>query len=64
MQRVDVAGKVDAVLFATGFGDGGYPTFLGRDAKGEVVSVVHDSLVVPWSVSGLPGTAPAGADIS
>jgi hypothetical protein len=64
VQRIDVAGRVDAVLFSTGFGDGGYPTFLGRDADGRVVSVVHDSMIVPWSFSGLPGAPPAGAQLS
>lgn len=54
-------GQVDGVLFSTGWGDGFYPTALGEDADGDVVSVVHSGLVVPWVLSGLPGEPPEGA---
>lgn len=53
-------GTVDAVSFATGWGDGWYGTFLGRDASGTVVAVVHDGHIVPWEISGLPGAVPEG----
>jgi hypothetical protein len=45
-------------LFHTGVGDGGYPTYVGRNARGEIVSVVNDGLLVPWALSGLPGSPP------
>lgn len=44
-------------LFTYG-GDGRYPTYVGRNGKGEIVSVVHDGLQVPWALNGLPGTPP------
>lgn len=54
------SGGVDGVVFSAGYGDGWYPTYLGYDAAGQVVSVVSDGFVVPWALSGLPGTPPAG----
>jgi hypothetical protein len=45
-------------LFNTGYGDGGYPTLLGRDGSGQIVSVVSYGFVVPWKLSGLPGKPP------
>ena len=51
-------GTVDGVLFFTGIGDGGYPTYLGLDQDGRVVAVVSEGWVVPWALSGLPGTPP------
>jgi hypothetical protein len=45
-------------LFRTGFGDGRYPTYLGRNAQGEVVSVLQDDLLVPWALNGVPGKPP------
>jgi hypothetical protein len=56
LQRRTSAGSVDAVLFPTGWGDGGYPTLEGLDRSGRVVSVVGDYLVLPWRYAGLPGT--------
>jgi hypothetical protein len=50
--------RPDSVLFPTGYGDGRYPTFVGRDAHGTPVSVVLDTLILPWQASGLPGTPP------
>jgi len=47
-----------AVLFPTGVGDGGYPTLVGRDEFGDVVSIVSYTFLVPWALSGLPGTPP------
>lgn len=52
------AGDVDSVMFSTGIGDGGYPTFVGYDAAGEIVSLVSYGGLVPWSASGLPGAPP------
>lgn len=49
---------VDGVVFSAGYGDGGYPTFIGYDAADEVVSVVSYGFVIPWALSGLPGTPP------
>jgi hypothetical protein len=46
-------------LFPTGVGDGWYGTYLGRAADGRVVSVVSYGGLVPWALSGLPGTPPA-----
>jgi hypothetical protein len=50
-------GLVDGVLFGTG-GDGYFPTFVGRSASGQAVSVVWYGIGVPWSFAGLPGQAP------
>lgn len=56
-------GRVDGVLFSTGWGDGFYPTYLGKDASGEIVSVVSFGGVIPWNLSGLPGQAPPADDV-
>jgi hypothetical protein len=53
-------GTVDAVLFTTGYGDGVYGIYVGRDAAGEAVSLVSYGAVLPWDLSGLPGTPPPG----
>ena len=50
----------DSVLFSTGYGNGAYPTELGYGASGKVVSLVSYGFVVPWRLSGLPGTPPKG----
>lgn len=49
---------VDGVVFSAGYGDGGYPTFVGYDVADEIVSVVSYGFVIPWALSGLPGTPP------
>jgi len=51
-------GVPDAVVFPTGYGDGYYPTILGYGASGAVVDLVSFGHVVPWKLSGLPGTPP------
>lgn len=56
---VGADGSTDAVLFATGLGDGSYPTYVGWDAADTIVSIVHDGRLVRWRDSGLPGTPPA-----
>ncbi|MBO1751763.1 DUF4241 domain-containing protein [Actinotalea sp. BY-33] len=55
--------RVDGVLFSTGWGDGYYPTYLGEDAAGDVVSVVSFGGVVPWNLSGLPGAPPPADEV-
>jgi hypothetical protein len=50
--------RPNGFLFSTGIGDGGYPTYLGRAADGTVVSVVSYGYLVPWRLSGLPGSPP------
>ena len=62
--RAAPKGGVDAVLFSTGYGDGGYPTYIGRDAAGEIVSVVNFGYVLPWRDGGLPGLMPKAIDPS
>ncbi|WP_199424757.1 DUF4241 domain-containing protein [Actinotalea solisilvae] len=56
-------GQADGVLFSTGWGDGVYPTYLGLDADGDVVSVVLFGGVLPWNLSGLPGEAPPADEV-
>jgi hypothetical protein len=56
-------GIVDGVVFSTGYGDGGYPTYLGYDAQGRVVSLVSFGFVLPWRFSGLPGPTPKGVEL-
>ena len=51
------AGRVDGFMVLTQ-GDGWFPTFVGRDAAGAVVSVVWYAITVPWAFAGLPGPAP------
>lgn len=55
--------RVDGVLFSTGWGDGYFPTYLGKDADGDVVSVVSFGGVIPWNLSGLPGEAPPAEEV-
>lgn len=40
------AGKDDMVLWPSGYGDGSYPVWVGRDGAGDVVAVVADMLVL------------------
>lgn len=56
--RLAKHGGADAVLFETGYGDGYYPTFVGKDKTGAIVSVVSYDYVLPWRDAGLPGKAP------
>ncbi|GIG21252.1 hypothetical protein Cch01nite_19760 [Cellulomonas chitinilytica] len=57
-----VGAVVTGVQFSAGWGDGGYPTFLGYDDTDRVVSAVSYGAVLPWSLSGLPGVPPEGID--
>ncbi|EFV14010.2 DUF4241 domain-containing protein [Segniliparus rugosus] len=45
----DPASGANLVTVTTGFGDGSYPTFVGRSAQGQITSFVTDFLVVPKS---------------
>ncbi len=60
-RRTTPDGPMDGVLFSIGWGDGGYPVYLGRAADGTVVSVVCWAGITPWEWSGLPGTPPEDA---
>ncbi|MFC8190235.1 DUF4241 domain-containing protein [Cellulomonas sp. NPDC057328] len=60
-RRTTPDGPMDGILFSIGWGDGGYPVYLGRAADGSVVSVVCWSGITPWEWSGLPGTPPEDA---
>ena len=60
--RTEPSGTTSGVDFATGYGDGGYPTFLGLDKRRRVVSILHYGYVLPWRDGGLPGTPPARID--
>ena len=50
-------GVEDGIVFSTGIGDGGYPTYAGRDADGNVVALLNDG-GMPWATAGFPGTPP------
>ena len=63
VQRLSSSGEIDAVLFSTGYGDGGYPTFAGYDASGRVASLVSFGYVLPWRYSGLPGAPPSDPEV-
>ena len=52
---LDGATRANVVTFSSGWGDGGYPTFLGRNGVGGVVYVTTDFGVVPTA----PLSAPA-----
>jgi hypothetical protein len=52
-------GVEDGVVFSTGIGDGGYPTYAGYDADGRVVSVLSDG-GMPWETAGVSGGLPVG----
>jgi hypothetical protein len=63
VQRLPQGSSVpESILFPTGIGDGRYPTLIGTDARGRVVSVVHTGYLLAWELSGLPGPKPAGLD--
>jgi hypothetical protein len=64
VQRITHTGQLDAVMFSTGYGDGGYATFVGRDKDGVIASVVHYGDVLPWRMSGLPGAPPPADETS
>lgn len=58
LRRPTHGDRTDAVMFGIGYGDGGYPVLLGHAEDGRIVSVVTTGFVVPWALSGLPGTPP------
>ncbi|MFE3287935.1 DUF4241 domain-containing protein, partial [Streptomyces sp. NPDC059233] len=45
--RVEGEAGHDLVAFSSGWGDGSYPTWVGRDAEGEITCFVTDFFVVP-----------------
>jgi len=45
--RYCVAGNGDMVAWSSGWGDGRYPTWIGRDADGEITCFVADMLLFP-----------------
>lgn len=49
---------LNTVMFATGWGDGRYPTVLGFDREGRISAVVTFTFVLPWRLAGLPGDPP------
>jgi Protein of unknown function (DUF4241) len=49
---------LNVVIFATGWGDGVYPLALGYDEKDRIAAVITYTYVVPWRLSGLPGSPP------
>ena len=44
--EVPIAGGLDMALFATGYGDGGYPVHVGLDADGKPTRFVIDFAIV------------------
>jgi hypothetical protein len=56
--ETDAATGANIIGFSTGFGDGGYPVALGRDAEGRPASVVIDHVVVPWAWLSRVGPVP------
>ncbi len=52
----DAATGANVIGFSTGYGDGGYPVFVGLDKDGRVASVVVDLLVAPWRWLGEVGS--------
>ena len=44
--KLDLDGGHTMVVFSSGWGDGSYPSWIGRSAEGDVVCLVADLLVV------------------
>jgi hypothetical protein len=42
----DAGSNVNCIAFLSGWGDGSYPVWIGRDAEGEVVCFVADMLLL------------------
>ena len=55
---VDGSPGVDTIVFANGYGDGGFPSVAGYDASGRRVAIVLWSTVAPWRLSFPEGTPP------
>jgi hypothetical protein len=63
LRRPPHGGRIDTVIFTTGYGDDGYPTLVGRDAHRRIASVFSFGYVLPWRMSGLPGTVLGAEDL-
>ncbi|MDI5963162.1 DUF4241 domain-containing protein [Streptomyces sp. SL13] len=59
INHTDPATGQQVVVFFSGWGDGAYPTWVGRDASGEVCCFVTDFFVVPPEA--IPGAVGGGA---
>lgn len=48
----------DTIVFANGWGDGGFPGIAGYDRAGRRVAILIWNVIVPWRLAGLEGTPP------
>ena len=57
----DVDGRrgTDTLVFANGFGDGGFPAIAGYDAAGRRAQVVLWTIVAPWRLAFPEGEPPS-----
>jgi hypothetical protein len=49
---------IDTIAFANGFGDGGFPSIAGYDARGKRSAIVLWTLVAPWRLAFPQGRPP------
>ena len=55
---VDGHEGVDTIVFANGFGDGGFPSIAGYDASGARAEIVLWTIAAPWRLAFPTGTPP------
>ena len=55
---VDGHRGVDTIVFANGFGDGGFPSIAGYDASGARAAIVLWTIAAPWRLAFPTGTPP------
>jgi hypothetical protein len=55
---VDGTEGIDSIVFANGFGDGGFPSVAGYDASGRRAQIVLWSIVAPWRLAFPEGRPP------
>jgi hypothetical protein len=55
---LDGSPGIDTLVFANGFGDGGFPSIAGYDSSGRRAAIVLWSVVVPWRLAFPEGTPP------